>query len=204
MHGKFHTHFISLLFILIFPNLPISISEIRTIRISSDDRAFILLQDFGFKSPGVISLSVSSFSIDDPNSSSTPTRLSFMGFFYGPSPARSSLILALIRGSCILGSPFVFPILKLDEKPIGLKKTVPVTIPDLYYIFFVNCAKNSSVSMTVDLEAYNLGEGRRDYSNEHLADLPRGVFVFSIVFFIFVLAWSYASSTSAFSTESTS
>ncbi|GER51558.1 lung seven transmembrane receptor family protein [Striga asiatica] len=193
MHGnKFHTNFISLLFILIFPNLPFSTSEIRTVQISSDDRAFILLQDFGFKSPGFISLSVSSFSINDPNSSATPTRLSFMGFFYGPSPARPALILALLKGSCILGSPFVFPILKLGEKPVGLKKTVPVTIPDLYYIFFVNCAKNSSVSMTVDLESYNLGEGRRDYSDEHLADLPRGVFVFSLVFFVFVLAWSHA------------
>lgn len=184
-------------FFLIFLNPHPAKSEIQTITISSDGRRFILFEDFGFRNQGYISISISSIAITTTKSGINPTKLSFMGCFYGPTPARHSVQLALLKDVCIIGNPFVFPILNFNEKTIlskpSFNKTVPVTIPDLYYIFFVNCAMNTSVSMTVNLETYNVkSNGNRDYMDEHLANLPTTLFVFALVFFVFVLAWAYA------------
>ncbi|KAL3636409.1 hypothetical protein CASFOL_020956 [Castilleja foliolosa] len=199
MHKKLQAHIFLILFIiLIFSKT--SKSEIQTIKISSDDRAFILLQDFGFNDPGRVSISISSISIATNVNKSliTPTKLSFMGFFYGPSPARRAIKLALLENTCILGSPFVFPIFTFDEHVVssktGFKKSIPVTIPDLYHIFFVNCAKNSSVSMMVNLETNNVDpkNGLPDYLDEHFANLPMTLFVFSLIYSVFLLAWTFS------------
>ncbi|GFP97512.1 GDSL esterase/lipase at3g26430 [Phtheirospermum japonicum] len=195
MHEKLHVHIFSILLLLCTAE-----SEIQSIRISSDDRPIILFQDFGFDDPGHISISISSISIATTANKSliTPTKLSFMGFFYGPSPARQAIKLALLENTCILGSPFIFPIFTFDERVVssktGFRKSVPVTIPDLYHIFFVNCARNSSVSMTVNLETYNVDpeNGLPDYLDEHFANLPTTLFVFSLFYSVFLLAWAYA------------
>ncbi|KAL3644488.1 hypothetical protein CASFOL_009668 [Castilleja foliolosa] len=202
MHEELRVHIFSIIFFLlvIFSHLRTAESEIQSIRISSDERPIILLQDFGFDDPGHISISISSVSIITTANKSliTPTKLSFMGFFYGPSPARQAIKLALLENTCILGSPFIFPIFTFDKHVVsskpGFKKSILVTIPDLYHIFFVNCARNSSISMKIDLETYNIDQknGLPDYLDEHFANLPTTLFVFSLLYSIFLFVWTYA------------
>ncbi|KAK6116556.1 hypothetical protein DH2020_049662 [Rehmannia glutinosa] len=197
MHENLHIHVFSLFFIFLFFNIHSVKSEIQTIKISSDNRPFILFEDFGFSNPGYISVSISSISIATEKSITTPTILSLMGCFYGPSPARQAIKRALLKDICVMGNPFVFPIFTFnDQNPVSpqtrFNKTVLVTIPDLYYIFFLNCAKNSSVSMKVNLETYNVGpNGDPDYIDEHFTNLPTTLFIFSLLFFLFLLTWSY-------------
>ncbi|KAH6825276.1 hypothetical protein C2S53_007000 [Perilla frutescens var. hirtella] len=168
-------------------------SEIQTFKISSDPRPFILFEDFGFNSPGYISVSVSSVSIAAASSSVNPTKLSFMGCFYGPSPARQAMEQALLKDICIIGNPFVFPIFTFNERSKVLNKTILVTIPDLYFIFLVNCAKNSSISMTMNLQTYNINpsNGDPDYIDEQFANLPTTLSIFSFLYLVFLLTWSY-------------
>ncbi|KAI3452665.1 hypothetical protein Pfo_009329 [Paulownia fortunei] len=197
MHENIHHHVFYFFFLLLFFNFHSAKSEIQTIRISSDARPFILFEDFGFNNPGYISVSISSISITTTKSIINPTKLSLMGCFYGPTPARQAMKLALLKDICIIGNPFIFPIFTFNERTIlsqtYYNKTIPVTIPDLYYIFFVNCAKNSSVSMTVNLETYNVKpDGDPDYIDEHFTNLPTTLFIFSLLFFVFLLTWSYA------------
>lgn len=195
MHENLHHHHVFYFFFLLFFNFVKS--EIQTFKISSDDRPFILLEDFGFNNPGYISVSVSSVSITTTNSDISPTKLSFMGCFYGPTPARQAMELALLKDICIIGNPFIFPIFTFNERTILSKsyfnRTILVTIPDLYYIFLVNCAKNSSISMTLNLETYNLKpNGDPDYIDEQFTNLPTTLFIFSFLFLVFLLTWSYA------------
>ncbi|KAK4399678.1 protein CANDIDATE G-PROTEIN COUPLED RECEPTOR 7 [Sesamum angolense] len=198
MHENVHHHVVY--FFLLFFSFRSVRSEIQTIKLSSDARPFILFEDFGFSNPGYISVTISSVSIATTKSIFVPTKLSLMGVFYAPTPARQAIKLAFLKDICIIGKPFIFPIFTFDEKTIlsqsHFNKTVLVTIPDLYYIFFVNCAKNSSVTLTVDLETYNIKpNGDRDYIDEHFASMPTTLFFFSLFFFVFLVTWSYACNT---------
>ncbi|KAL8532747.1 hypothetical protein ACS0TY_009089 [Phlomoides rotata] len=189
MHESLHHHAspILLLLLLFIPSIK---SEIQTFKLSSDHRPFILLQDFGFNNPGYISISISSLSISAAAAAVSPTQLSFMGCFYGPTPARQAMELAVLKDTCIIGSPFIFPITTFNEFTTTFNKTVFISIPDLYYIFLINCAKNSSISMTLNLETYNLdSNGDRDYIDDHFTTLPTTLFAFTFTFLALLLAW---------------
>lgn len=193
MHENLH-HILFVLLLLLLLRFHSVKSEIQTFKITSDDRPFILLQDFGFNNPGYISMSISSVSVNP--AAVSPTQLSFMGCFYGPTPARQAMELAVLKDMCIIGSPYIFPIFLFNERTIlpesHFNKTVFIAIPDLYYIFLINCAKNSTISMTLNLQTYNLdSNGDRDYIDEHFTNLPTTLFTFSFLFLVFLLTWAH-------------
>ncbi|XP_057811920.1 protein CANDIDATE G-PROTEIN COUPLED RECEPTOR 7-like [Salvia miltiorrhiza] len=174
------------LLLLLLTPLPPSKSQSQTFKFLSDPRSFILLHDFGFASPGFISVSVSSASV------SNPSRLSSTGCFYAPSPARPALEQALLRRACIASHPLVFPIFTFDDKSKHFNKSLLVTIPDLYFIFLLNCGNTSSISITLNLETYNVKpNGDRDYIDEQFSSLPTTLFIFSFLYLTSLLAWSY-------------
>ncbi|KAL1539308.1 protein CANDIDATE G-PROTEIN COUPLED RECEPTOR 7-like [Salvia divinorum] len=180
-----------LLILLLLLHLHPTNSEIQTFHLHSDSRPFILFQDFGFTSPGFISISVSSASISS-YPTPTPTLLSSIGCYYAPSPARPALEQALLQHSCITSDPFVFPIFTFNEPPKHFNQTILISIPDLYFIFFLNCAHNSSISMTLNLETYNVKpNGDLDFIDDQFANLPTTLFIFSFLYLSFLLAWSY-------------
>ncbi|KAL3835616.1 hypothetical protein ACJIZ3_010352 [Penstemon smallii] len=192
MHENVHQNvFFFFFFFLLFKSNLIN-SEIQSFKIITDSRSLIMFEDFGFNNPGYISISISSISIT--TRSMNPTNSSLMGCFYAPSPARRAMKLALLNDYCIIGKPFIFPIFVFNERTLlsqsSINKTIPVTIPDLYYIFFLNCAKTSSISMNVDLETYNIKpNGDPYYTDEHFTNLPSTLFTFSFLFFVFLLIW---------------
>ncbi|XP_051149244.1 protein CANDIDATE G-PROTEIN COUPLED RECEPTOR 7-like [Andrographis paniculata] len=198
MHENLHHHLLCFLFLFFFNSLAVN-SEIQTIKISSDSRRFIPLQDFGFGNEGFISISVSSVSIISTTTSKpirNPVKLSLIGCFYAPTPARQAMKIALIKDICLIGKPFIFPVFTFDDKIISSKShfrtSVPVAIPDLYYIFFVNCANNASVSATLDLKTYNVQpNGDPDYTDEQFSPLPTILYIYSMFHFGFILTWSH-------------
>lgn len=181
--------------LLIF-HIPLMNGEIQSLDIFSESRNVIMFEDFGFSKGGYISISLSSVSIS--SKSTNPTNSSLMGFFYASSPAFDALEDALFNNSCILGKPFIFPIVTFNELSsnssiTSINKTIPITSPDLYYVFFLNCAPETSISMQVNLETYNLNpKGNKDFIDEHFIVSPAIGFSLSAVYFIFLMLWIHA------------
>ncbi|XP_019176469.1 PREDICTED: protein GPR107-like [Ipomoea nil] len=180
--------------LLIF-HIPLMNGEIQHLDVLSESRNVIMFEDFGFSKGGYISISLSSVFMS--STSTNPVNSSLMGFFYAPSPAFDALEDALFNNSCILGKPFISPIVTFNELSnfsiTSINKTIPITSPDLYYVFFLNCAPQTSISMQVNLETYNLNpKGKKDFIDEHFIVSPAIGFSLSALYFIFLLLWIYA------------
>ncbi|KAK7279413.1 hypothetical protein RJT34_24465 [Clitoria ternatea] len=171
-----------------------STAEIKTLTITSDSRPMILFEKFGFTHSGHVSIAVSSVSVVSP-SQSDPSRL---GFFL---LSEESLVQVLIEiqqnpNFCVLDSHYItrlFTFRDLSPPPMAsFDRTYPVTLPNEYSLFFANCAPESSVSMAVHTELFNLEPDRsRDYLSAGQTQLPSLFFLFSIAYSAFLAFWLY-------------
>ncbi|KAL9318296.1 hypothetical protein ACSQ67_014813 [Phaseolus vulgaris] len=181
-----------LLLLLVSP----STAEIKTLTITSDTRPMILLEKFGFTHTGHVLIAVSSVSVvASSGSQPDPSRL---GFFL---LSEESLLQVLIEiqqnpNFCVLDSHYIkslFTFRDLSPPPAAsINRTFPVTIANEYSLFFANCAPETSVSMAVHTELYNLDpDTSRDYLSAGQTQLPSLFFVFSVAYFAFLALWFY-------------
>lgn len=70
--------------------------------------------------------------------------------------------------------------------------TFPISIPDEYSLFFANCVPESTVSMVVRTEMFNLNNGRKDYLSVGMAPVPTAYFLFCVCYFVFFAIWIWA------------
>ncbi|KAG6434057.1 hypothetical protein SASPL_105678 [Salvia splendens] len=171
-------------------------AEIKNLKISSDSRPMILFERFGFTHTGQASITVSSVSVMSNVASPEPSRL---GFFL---LSEESLIQVLIElqsnpAFCVLDSKYInllFTFRDLSPPPhSSFSHSYPITSPNEYSLFFANCAPESTVSMNVRTELYNLdGRGdEKDYLSAGLTQLPSLYFCFSVIYVSFLAYWIY-------------
>ncbi|XP_047979893.1 protein CANDIDATE G-PROTEIN COUPLED RECEPTOR 7-like [Salvia hispanica] len=172
-------------------------AEIKNLKITSDSRPMILFERFGFTHTGQASITVSSVSVMSNVASPEPSRL---GFFL---LSEESLIQVLIElqsnpSFCVLDSKYInllFTFRDLSPPPhSSFSHSYPITSPNEYSLFFANCAPESTVSMNVRTELYNLdGRGdEKDYLSAGLTQLPSLYFCFSVIYVAFLAYWIYA------------
>ncbi|CAA2967542.1 GPR107-like [Olea europaea subsp. europaea] len=181
------------LLILIFLLGP-SAAEIKSLKINSDPRAMILFERFGFTHTGHANISVSSVSVISSVASPDPSRL---GFFLLSEESLIQVLYELQQNPsfCVLGSKYVdllFTFRDLSPPPrSSFTHSSPISSPNEYSLFFANCAPESTVSMDVMTELYNLDDrGRvKDYLSAGLTQLPTLYSFFSILYFVFFWFW---------------
>ncbi|XP_058215705.1 protein CANDIDATE G-PROTEIN COUPLED RECEPTOR 7-like [Rhododendron vialii] len=207
-----HLCFLALFFFLVV-QLPPTIGDIKTIKISSDSRRTIHFEDFCFDLTGHVNLKVSNVSIT--TTSTTPINSSRIGFFFGDLSAIKIYGLVLRpqeRKPCILESPNLIPrafqpiatFAELSPPPqssisktlpipafVLNNKTLPIPSPDHLGIFFLNCEPNTSLSMNVHIETYNLDRNGKDYLEAGRTQLPMIYFIFSVLYLPFLASWLY-------------
>lgn len=185
--------FLSILFLslLLYP----SSAEIKSLSIASDSRPMILFEKFGFTHTGHVTVSVSSVSFSSPHAGTDP---SLLGFFLLSEESLLQVLLEIQRNPqfCVLNSHYIallFTFRDLSPPPnSSFNRSYPVTSPNEYSLFFANCAPESSVSMDVRTEVYNVDrDGSKDFLSAGQTHLPSLFFVFSLAYFAFVGFWIY-------------
>ncbi|KAJ7972490.1 Transmembrane receptor [Quillaja saponaria] len=175
----------------------ISTAEIKTLTIISDARSMILFEKFGFTHTGQVSISVSGVSVA-VHSSAGQADSSRLGFFLLSEESLLQVLLEMQQNPsfCVLDSHYIFRLFNfryLSPPPSSsFNRSYPVTSPNEYSLFFANCAPETSVSMVVRTEVYNLDlDGSKDYLSAGQTRLPSLYFVFSLAYFAFLGFWAY-------------
>ncbi|KAF8396679.1 hypothetical protein HHK36_018304 [Tetracentron sinense] len=182
---------ILLTFSLLSLLLPSSIAEIKDLQFTSDSRAMILFEKFGFTHFGHVTVTVKDVSVTSI-SRSDPSRL---GFFLLAEESLIQVILELEQNPnfCVLDSRYItllFSFRELSPPPQSFfNQSYNVTIPNEYSLFFANCAPQSQVSMAVRTKIFNLDNGVKDYLPAGQTQLPTLYFLFSISYFAFLGFW---------------
>ncbi|CAI8602693.1 unnamed protein product [Vicia faba] len=189
------TTVVSLITILFLSITPPSTAEIKSLTITSDTRPMILLEKFGFTHFGHVRIAVSEVSVAASGSQPDPSHL---GFFL---LSEESLLQVLIEiqqnpSFCVLDSRYItrlFTFRDLSPPPTAsLNGSYTVSSPNEFSLFFSNCAPDTSVSMAVRTELFNLdADGSSDYLSAGQTQLPSLFFLFSIVYFGFFGVWVY-------------
>lgn len=187
--------FLSILFLSFLLLLHPSSAEIKSLSIASDSRPMILFEKFGFTHTGHVTISVSSVSVSSSHSGTDP---SLLGFFLLSEEALLQVLLEIQQNPqlCVLNSLHINPLFTFrDLSPppnSSFNYSYPVTSPNEYSLFFANCAPESSVSMNVRTEVYNLDrDGSKDFLSAGQTHLPSLFFLFSLAYFAFVGFWIY-------------
>ncbi|CAA0830489.1 Lung seven transmembrane receptor family protein [Striga hermonthica] len=175
---------------------PLASAEIKNLKISADSRPMILFERFGFTHTGQATITVSAVSVMSAVGSPDPSRL---GFFLLSEESLIQVLLELQSNPsfCVLDSKYInllFTFRDLSPPPhSSFNHSYPITAPNEYSLFFANCAPESTVTMNVRTELYNLdGLGReKDYLSAGLTQLPSLYFCFSVLYFAFLAYWIY-------------
>ncbi|KAF7818551.1 protein GPR107-like [Senna tora] len=183
-------------FVFVFLLSPAS-AEIKSLTISSDTRPMILFEQFGFTHKGHVSISVSSVSVALLSAAAQPES-SRLGFFLLNEESLLQVAIEIQQNPsfCVLDSHYIFHLFTfrdLSPPPLAsFNRSYPVTSPNEYSLFFANCAPDTSVSMVVRTEVYNLeSNGSKDFLSAGQTQLPTLFFLFSLAYFAFLGFWGY-------------
>ncbi|XP_072994153.1 protein CANDIDATE G-PROTEIN COUPLED RECEPTOR 7 [Typha latifolia] len=184
---------IAVVLLLLLSLLSSSSGEIRLNSVSSDSRAIIPFDEFGFTHAGVLVLNVSSISLSD----SSDIDLSQLGFFLSTADAWLHVLQQLrdLDVTCALQSDLVKVVYSFDHldppsnpsrvavaRSTSFSTSFPITDPGQYTLVFANCLAGLRVSMSVRSAMYNLdprSPDRRIYLSAGSAVLP---FIYSVLF----------------------
>ncbi|KAI4300183.1 hypothetical protein L6164_033589 [Bauhinia variegata] len=189
------TAFSLLLPILLLSFLSPSTAEIKSLTIDSDTRPMILFEKFGFTHKGFVTISVSSVSVAVRPSAAQPES-SRLGFFLLNEESLLQVLIEIQQNPafCVLDSHYIsrlFTFRDLSPPPLAsFNRSYPVTSPNEYSLFFANCAPETSVSMVVRTEVYNLDrDGSKDFLSAGQTQLPTLFFLFCLCYFAFLGFW---------------
>ncbi|KAF2288772.1 hypothetical protein GH714_012728 [Hevea brasiliensis] len=157
----------------------------------------ILFEKFGFTHTGHVTIYVSSVSVTSSINAPYPIP-SHLGFFLLSEESLLQVLLEMQQNPnfCVLESHYtlhLFTFRDLSPPPLSsFNQSYPVTAPNEYSLFFANCAPETSVSMNVRTEVYNLErDGSKDYLSAGLTQLPSLYFFYSIAYIAFLGFWIY-------------
>ncbi|KAJ1391330.1 Lung seven transmembrane receptor-like [Sesbania bispinosa] len=188
------TAFTTVVLFLLFLVCP-STAEIKSLTITSDTRPMILLEKFGFTHTGHVTIAVSEVSVVAAATQPDPSRL---GFFLLNEESLLQVLIEIQQNPnfCVLDSRYItrlFTFRDLSPPPTAsFNRSYPVTSPNEFSLFFANCAPESSVSMAIHTELFNLdADGSHDYLSAGQTQLPSLYFLFSLAYFAFLAIWLY-------------
>ncbi|KAG5253145.1 hypothetical protein OIU76_021040 [Salix suchowensis] len=177
--------------------LSLTTAEIKTLSITSDSRAMILFEKFGFTPTGHVTVSVHSVSVDYSLNAPNPVS-SRLGFFLLSEESLLQVILEIQENPyfCVLDSHYIlslFTFHDLSPPPLSsFNQSYAVTAPNEYSLFFANCAPETRVSMSVKTEVYNLDrDGSKDYLSAGLTQLPALFTLYFLAYAGFSGLWIY-------------
>lgn len=191
--------YLSLSLLLLVSLLRPSSGEIKTLKVTADNRPLILFEKFGFSQRGFITVEVEYASL----SAAPFPAPSLLGFFlisdesllHPSAPPLPRLNPNPNDANCVLFHPYVkrlFTFHDLSPPPErSINRTFPITHPDEYNLFFANCApERALVTMSVRTDMYNLlPDGSRDYLSVGQAPVPFLYALFACIYLVFLLAW---------------
>ncbi|KAK7245223.1 hypothetical protein RIF29_40058 [Crotalaria pallida] len=174
-------------------------AEIKSLSINSDTRTMILFEKFCFTHTGHVTISVSSVSVTLLSSSASQPQSHRLGFFLLNEESLLQVLIEMQQQNpsfCVLDSHYIhklFTFRDLSPPPTAsFNHSYPVTSPNEYSLFFANCAPETSVSMHVRTEVYNLEpDGSRDYLSAGQTQLPSLYTLFAITYVGFLALWLY-------------
>ncbi|KAH7853080.1 hypothetical protein Vadar_033024 [Vaccinium darrowii] len=192
------------LFFFLISQIPTINGDIKTITISSDSRRTIFLKDFCFDHTGHVTLNITNVSIT--TTSTTPINSSHIGVFFGAifdiqyyglmMLVREGIETCVVESRGLVSGSFE-PIATFDElsPQSSINKTLPIptftltknnitkkdVTRDHLGIYFSNCEPNTSVSMNVHLETYNIDGNGKDYLPVGSTQLPTVYLIFSVL-----------------------
>ncbi|RZR90633.1 hypothetical protein BHM03_00018538 [Ensete ventricosum] len=183
----------ALLVALISPSL----AEIKALKVTSDSRPLILLEEFGFTPSGSVSIGLSAVSF--PSSAASPELFGFFllsdaGLLQSIHDSEQPHQNPAPVPSCALQSPYVRPLFTFSRlsRAHSFNGTFPITHPDEYGLCFANCVPGAAVSMSVHTEMYNTrSDGNRDYLSVGQSAVPSLYTFFAAAYFAAVAAWIY-------------
>ncbi|XP_015969917.1 protein CANDIDATE G-PROTEIN COUPLED RECEPTOR 7 [Arachis duranensis] len=185
------------MFLLLSALTPPSSAEIKSLTIKSDTRPMILFEKFGFTHRGHVTIAVSSVSVAALSSAPQPES-SRLGFFLLNEESLLQVLIEIQQNPsfCVLDSHYIFRLFTFrDLSPppsASFNRSYPVSSPNEYSLFFANCAPDTSVSMDVRTEVYNLeSDGSRDYLSAGQTQLPTLFTFFSLTYLVFLGFWIY-------------
>ncbi|XP_061372714.1 protein CANDIDATE G-PROTEIN COUPLED RECEPTOR 7-like [Gastrolobium bilobum] len=183
----------AVLVLLLFLISP-STAEIKSLTITSDTRPMILFEKFGFTHSGHVNIAVSAVSV----ASAAEPKLSLFGFFLLNEESLLQVLIEIQQNPsfCVLDSRYItllFTFIKLSPPPLAsFNNSYTVATPNEFSLFFANCAPDSSVSMAVHTELFNLdSDGSPDYLAAGQTQLPSLFFLFSIAYLAFFAFWLF-------------
>ncbi|RHN77622.1 putative DNA-directed RNA polymerase [Medicago truncatula] len=179
-HIPFLLFFVTLLF------LSPTMAEIISVAINSDTQPIVSLRKFVFTIRGCISISVSSVTV--LSSSAQPTSSCF-GFFLANDEGYRLAKMEIQKNPnlCFLNSRFIYRLFTFrDLFPPPLSSfnySFPVFAPNQYTLFFVVCLCETSVSMLVRTELFNINsDGGKDYLSAEQTRLPLVLLLFFLAY----------------------
>ncbi|CAM8889131.1 unnamed protein product [Rhodiola kirilowii] len=197
MHRSTHSLIWILLILVLHLNVQSARAEIKSLKIESDSRPVILLERFGFTRTGSVSISLKSVSVSAEPNTQAP-KPSLLGFFLISDEAVIQTMMESNESPdyfCVLDSHYIVPLLtfeKLTPPPhASFDGTFKVGAPNEYSLFFANCNPQTSVSMAVRTEMYNIDGVVKDYLSAGQTQLPTLYFLFGTVYVGFLVGWIY-------------
>ncbi|KAJ1688660.1 hypothetical protein LUZ63_012815 [Rhynchospora breviuscula] len=174
--------------------------EIKTLKVTADNRPLILFEKFGFNQRGSITVQVHYASL----SAAPFPAPSLLGFFLvsdesliHPSNPLPSFNPNPNDNNCVLFHPYVkllFTFHDLSPPPSrSINRTFPISHPDEYSLFFANCApERALVTMSVRTEMFNtLPDGTKDYLSVGQSLVPSIYAGFASFYIAFLFFWFY-------------
>ncbi|XP_010490728.1 PREDICTED: protein GPR107 isoform X2 [Camelina sativa] len=148
----------------------LTVAEIKSFTISDDSRPVIFFEKFGFTQTGHVTVSVSSVSVSSPST----TESSKLGFFVLTEESLLQVLLEMERNPrfCILDSNYILHLFTFRNRS-QFDHSYSITSSGEYSIFFASCVPDTTVSMKIKMEMYNLDpNGSKIYLPPGLTQLP--------------------------------
>ncbi|KAD5961764.1 hypothetical protein R6Q59_014855 [Mikania micrantha] len=172
---------------------PTAKAEIKSLKVTGDNRPMILFEKFGFTHKGFASVAISSVSVTSGLSKPDPSRI---GFFLLSEESLNQVLMELERNHspCVIDSKFISILFTFKDLASShhssINKSYPVGYPGEYFLLFANCNRGSLVSMNVRTELYNIDDSEhRDYLSVGQSQLPSIYFIFSVIYLCFLGFW---------------
>ncbi|KAK2452331.1 protein CANDIDATE G-PROTEIN COUPLED RECEPTOR [Trifolium repens] len=187
--------YVTLFFLFLSPTT----AEIKSLTIKSDTRPMIFFEKFGFAFKGQVTISISSVSVF---SSSLPES-SHLGFVLINDEVLPQVLIKIQQNPsfCVFEYHYIYHLFTfLDLYPRDLSpppsasfnRSYTIFAPKEYSLFFINCAFETSISMIVRTEIFNLdSNGSKDYLSVGQTQLPTLFFFFFLVYLTFFVVWIY-------------
>lgn len=168
------------------------LGAIEKLSVLNDGRMMFTIDTFGFDDGGKISLEMKDLAVMVDGKSVSPE--GDIGILVSNVDTEIILKMEETIDLCLIDQPGldILESWQIDlplTKPKKMETTIPAGMANEYSIFYYNCKSGATVNFDLDIELYNVNNGKKDYLPVGESSLPNVWFGFSFVFFLGLLWW---------------